>query len=83
MTNGRKPLSDNVTGRPRIPVPRIDAIATKSTQRILSILGIIHQNTYKIENNAKQSCITCDKVAYLLLLFTGENSRRKLCEMEK
>jgi hypothetical protein len=30
MTNGRKPLSDNVIGRPRTPVPKIDAIVTKS-----------------------------------------------------
>ncbi len=37
MINGRKPLSDNVTGRPRIPVPRIDAIATKSIKYSIRI----------------------------------------------
>jgi hypothetical protein len=30
MRNGRKPLSANVIGRPRIPLPRVTAIVTKS-----------------------------------------------------
>jgi hypothetical protein len=41
MTNGRKPLSDNVTGRPRIPVPRIDAMATKSIKNSISFQRIL------------------------------------------
>ncbi len=37
MRNGRKPLSANVVGRPRTPLPRVTAIVTKS----------IHEKTIK------------------------------------
>ena len=62
--NGRKPLSAKVTGRPRMPVPRIDAIATKSihrTENMLSKRSHILDKHYRIENSRPQFCKCVDR----------------------
>lgn len=83
MTNGRKPLSAKVTGRPRMPVPSIDAIETKSKSidRQREIFSS-RTTSYRIENNIRQ----CDKDVLLnpwfnrLSTWRSMNKRMNTCQ---